>query len=97
MQFLVPILLETLKKQDEDLESDEWNSQKAAATCLRLLASLVREDIVPVVIPFVTTNINNPNWRLREAAVMAFGSILDGPSEASLAPTINQGEWGRTR
>ncbi len=43
-----------------------------------MVASLARDDIVPIVIPFVTANITNPNWHQREAAVMAFGCILDG-------------------
>ena len=90
VQFLTPILMETLTKQDEDPESEDWNAQKAAATCLRLVASLVRDDIVQWVMPFVMQHITNPNWRFREAAVLAFGSILDGPSTACLTSIITQ-------
>lgn len=42
VKFLCPILMETLTKQDEDPESEDWNAQKAASVCLRLMASLVK-------------------------------------------------------
>jgi hypothetical protein len=42
--------------------------------------------------PFVTENIGKKgspeDWRLREAATFAFGSMLEGPSPASLAETV---------
>lgn len=41
------------------------------------------DAIVPLVMPFVTANIQKADgaesWRLREAATFAFGSILEGP------------------
>ena len=37
-----------------------------------------------------TDNINNGNWRLKEAALMAFGMILDGPSGETLSPLVVQ-------
>jgi importin subunit beta-1 len=89
VKFLAPVLMETLCKQDEDPESEDWNAQKAAATCLRLVASLVRDDVVQWVMPFVTNNISHANWRPREAAVLAFGCILDGPSTQCLTAIIN--------
>lgn len=90
VKFLTQVLLtEALTKQDDDPDSDEWNSQKAAALCLRVVATVVRDDVVQWVMPFVTQNINNANWRFREASVLAFGSILDGPSTASLRSIIS--------
>lgn len=40
-----------------------------------LLASCCEDDIVPHVLPFVTERIKSPDWRFRDAAVMAFGEI----------------------
>ena len=40
-----------------------------------LLASCCEDDIVPHVLPFVTERIKSPDWRFRDAAVMAFGKI----------------------
>lgn len=62
----------------------------ASGTCLALLAQCVEDSIVAPVIPFVETNIRSNEWRYREAAVMAFGSILEGPDHKMLSTLVNQ-------
>lgn len=62
----------------------------AAATCLSLLAQCVGNMVIGPVVPFIETNIQNENWRNREAAVMAFGSIMDGPDPVVLTPLVDQ-------
>ncbi|KAJ1945363.1 karyopherin Kap95 [Kickxella alabastrina] len=62
----------------------------AAATCLSLLAQTIGNDIVAPVIPFVEQNIRSPDWHCREAAVMSFGSILEGPDPNVLTPLVSQ-------
>ncbi|KAJ3074080.1 karyopherin beta [Rhizoclosmatium hyalinum] len=89
-QKLVQVLLMLLTKKEEDEEEDEWNISMAAATCLALLASVFEDDIVSLVLPWVQTNLQNPDWKFREAAVMAFGSILDGPKASTLSPLVEQ-------
>lgn len=88
---LVRLLLETLLKQEEDQDQDEgaWNLSMAGGTCLGLVARTVGDDIVPVVMPFVQENISKPDWRCREAATYAFGSILEGPSPQKVSPLVN--------
>ncbi|CAA2968993.1 importin subunit beta-1 [Olea europaea subsp. europaea] len=88
---LVPMLLETLLKQEEDQDQDEsaWNLAMAGGTCLGLVARTVGDDIVPLVMPFIEENITKPDWRQREAATYAFGSILEGPSPDKLMPIVN--------
>ncbi|KAH7426527.1 hypothetical protein KP509_10G004800 [Ceratopteris richardii] len=88
---LVPLLLETLTKQeeDQDQEEDAWNLAMAGGTCLGLVARTVGDDIVPLVVPYVQDNIAKPDWRCREAATYAFGSILEGPSVEQLTPLVN--------
>ncbi len=58
----------------------------SAATSLGLLANCIEDAIVQPVIQFVEQNIRSQDWRFREAAVMAFGSILEGPNTAILNP-----------
>lgn len=86
--MLVPTLLETLSKQSED-EDDSWNIARAGAACLEAIAQTISDSIVPLVLPFVTSNINSSNWRLKEAAIMAFGMILDGPSAQAMGPVVS--------
>ncbi|XP_026426591.1 importin subunit beta-1-like [Papaver somniferum] len=88
---LVPMLLETLLKQEEDQDQDEgaWNLAMAGGTCLGLVARTVGDDIVPLVMPFIEENITKADWRQREAATYAFGSILEGPAPDKLISIVN--------
>lgn len=88
---LVPMLLDTLTKQEEDQELEEgaWNLSMAGGTCLGLVARAVGDDVVPLVMPFVQGNVSKPDWRCREAATYAFGSILEGPSLDKLTPLVH--------
>jgi hypothetical protein len=53
LSFVACVFLTLPVFQDDDPESEDWNAQKASATCLRLVASLVRDEIVQYVMPFV--------------------------------------------
>ena len=79
-----------LTRQDPDADDDEWNVSMAAGTCLSLLAQAVGDAIVPAVIPFIEGNIKSADWHQREAAVMTFGSILDGPDPSVTTPLVAQ-------
>lgn len=37
----------------------------------------MEDDVVDYMVPFVTENISKTEWRKREAAVMAFGAVLE--------------------
>lgn len=84
------MLLLLLTKQEEDADDDEWNVSMAAGTCLALLAGAVQDAVVPAVIPFIEAHIKAEDWHQREAAVMTFGSILEGPDPSVLTPLVNQ-------
>ncbi|WOL16301.1 importin subunit beta-1-like [Canna indica] len=95
LPMLVPLMLESLLKQEEDQDQDQddgiWNLSMAGGTCLGLIARNVGDAIVPLVMPFVESNITKEDWRSREAATFAFGSILEGPSIEKLAPLVHSG------
>lgn len=38
--------------------------------------------------PLIKEHIKNPDWRYRDAAVMAFGCILQGPEPNQLKPLV---------
>jgi len=90
LQFLVPALMQSLCKQEEFDDDDDWNPYKAAGVCMMLLATCCEDDIVPHVLPFVKDNIKDADWRHRDAALMAFGSILEGPDSEKLKPLVEQ-------
>jgi len=87
---LVPLLLETLTKQDPDNDEDNYNLHMAGSVCLSLMSQTVEDPIVAGVMPFVTQNIQNPDWRFRDAAIMAFQCILDGPTTESIGTPVSQ-------
>jgi importin subunit beta-1 len=92
LPYLVPLLLDTmLKQEDQDQDDSIWNISMAGGTCLGLVARTVGDSIVKLVMPFVEGNILNPDWHCREAATYAFGSILEGPSVETLGPLVTNG------
>lgn len=87
---ILPVILGLLSEQNEDDDEDDWTKSMAAAACLELLAKNVGDAIVQPVVPFVEAGIGRQEWQHREAAVMAFGSILDGPEPSTLSPLVTQ-------
>ncbi|KAI8623385.1 armadillo-type protein [Xylariaceae sp. FL1651] len=87
---VVPTLLSLLTKQDEDAADDEYNLARAAYQCLQLYAQAVGPNIIPPVIQFVEEHLRSEDWHYREAAVAAFGAIMEGPEEKVLEPIVKQ-------
>jgi importin subunit beta-1 len=87
---IMPVLMDLVKTQDEDADEDEWDVSKAAGVCIGLLAQCVNDDIVALAIPFIEANIKSSDWRSRDASVLCFGQILDGPSPTTLTPLVEQ-------
>ena len=59
--------------QEDYDDEDDWNPCKAAGVCLMLLAQCCETDVIPFVTDFIMANIKSPEWKNRDAAVMAFG------------------------
>jgi len=90
MPTLVPLVLETLSQQSDDMDEDNFDLRAFGAICLESISMCVHEKIIEAVIPFVQQNIQSDNWRLRDAAIVAFSCILDGPSTAAIGPYVQQ-------
>ncbi|KAK0363409.1 karyopherin Kap95 [Friedmanniomyces endolithicus] len=89
-QEVVPVLLELLAKQDEDAAEDEYNVSRAAYQCVQLWAQAVGSNTVAPVLSFVEANLRSEDWHYRDAAVSAFGAIMEGPDEKVLEPLVKQ-------
>ncbi|KAF2076221.1 hypothetical protein CYY_002462 [Polysphondylium violaceum] len=83
---LIPVMLKTLTKQEEI--DDGWGVTQAGTTCISAMAEVSGDDILPHVYPFIQNNITSPEWRLREAACIALGSILQGPTNFNELPNL---------
>lgn len=84
------MLLDLLAEQDEDAADEDYNTSRAAYQCLQLFAQTVGADIVQAVLGFVERNLRHEDWHWREAAVSAFGAIMEGPPEQMLEPLVKQ-------
>uniref|UniRef100_A0A2K5PJD0 Importin N-terminal domain-containing protein n=1 Tax=Cebus imitator TaxID=2715852 RepID=A0A2K5PJD0_CEBIM len=85
LQHLVPILTQTLTKQDENDDDDNWNPCKAAGVCLMLLATCCEDDIVPHVLPFIKEHIENPDCVVvQDTAAWTVGRICELLPEAAI-------------
>jgi importin subunit beta-1 len=90
MPMLVPILLEMLSTQASEIDDGKFDLCAAGAACLEAFSAAVGEPMVPIVIPFVQKNITDTDWRLRDAAMVAFSCLLHCPSTAALGPFVSQ-------
>ncbi|KAL9128190.1 MAG: hypothetical protein Q9217_003090 [Psora testacea] len=88
---VVPVLLQLLAQQDEDAADEDYNISRAAYQCLQLYAQTVGGELVQTVLGFVELNLRHADWHFRDAAVSAFGAIMEGPDEKMLQPLIKQG------
>ncbi|EGD72145.1 hypothetical protein PTSG_11556 [Salpingoeca rosetta] len=87
---LLPVLLKLLAQQEEEEDEDEWTVSKAAAVCLGIIAEVIKDAVVDPVLQFVQSNLGHEDWRYRDASILAFGSILSGPSQDKLAEIVVQ-------
>jgi len=87
---VVPVLLHLLTKQDEDAADDEYNISRAAYQCLQLYAQAVGGGVIQPVLAFVEANLCHEDWHNRDAAVSAFGAIMEGPEEKVISPIVKQ-------
>ena len=88
-QSLTPILLESLTKKN-DTGDDDNDICKVAALILDMISTIIEGAIIPLTLPFVHQNMNNPNWHYKNAAITAFGLILDGPVEGVMTNYVVQ-------
>jgi importin subunit beta-1 len=90
LKSLLQVLLPCLTKQNENVDDDTWNVAQAASSALGLMAQTVKNDIIEPVLKFVYAHIQNTDWRYKEAAILSFGAILDGPDPEQLVPQVEK-------
>eukprot|EP01016_Furgasonia_blochmanni_P047551 TRINITY_DN699_c0_g1_i9.p1 TRINITY_DN699_c0_g1~~TRINITY_DN699_c0_g1_i9.p1 ORF type:complete len:855 (-),score=333.77 TRINITY_DN699_c0_g1_i9:376-2940(-) len=83
---LVPILLQNLLKADG--AEEEFSIQAASFRCLSSISEVVGDGVIDNVWAFVHNFLNSANQKEKLAAILAFTSIVDGPSADKIDPII---------
>lgn len=83
-------MLQLLTKQDEDSGDEDYNVSRAAYQCLQLFSQAIGSEIIGSVLQFVEQNLRDADWHKRDAAISAFGAIMEGPEAAILQPLVKQ-------
>ena len=80
---LMPLVFSGLLKInfEEDEDDEVWGHSLSAACCLKILAQLLKDDVMDPVVQFVAANIMQADWKNKYASLMALGSITDGPDK----------------
>lgn len=86
-RYLVPVLLQTMALQEDDQDPDSFNKSTEAAWCLASIATVIENEIIEFVVPWVQQQIQSTDWRMKEAAIMAYGCIMDGLTELAQMET----------
>jgi hypothetical protein len=73
---------------EEDQDDDEWGHALSAACCLQKLAQLLKNEVIVEVVAFVTQHITQESWKNKYAALMALGSITEGPERGQFQQVI---------
>ena len=89
-EHLMPLLLHILTKVEDDADEETWSLQASAANCIELIGLTIEHEILKYVIPFVQQHIQSPDWHARDAAIVAFMSILEGSPTAQLGMYVVQ-------
>jgi len=90
MGQLVGLLLEAMCKPDEDEDHGfvGFTLANAAALCLAQIALTVQDEVVSHVMPFIEANLGCADRHRNDAATLAWGCILEGPSVEALQPHV---------
>jgi len=69
--------------EDDDDDGDDedvsiWNLRKCSAAGLDTISNTYHDDILQIVLPLVKQMLVDPNWRYREAGILALGAISEG-------------------
>ena len=73
------------EEDDEDDDDDDdddpfadWTVRKCCAAALDMMASTFEAEILPILLPYLQKELESPDWKHREAGILALGAIAEG-------------------
>lgn len=86
---LLPSLYAAVATQDSpDVDPDEWTLSMAAGACVSLCAQVLKDEILPSATHFIEANFAAAEWNKKDAAILVYGSIIEGPSTEKFGPLL---------
>lgn len=87
---IIKLILQGLSIIDfeEDEEGEDWGHAISAGCCLQKLALLIGNNVMQPVFTYVSENIVQTNWKQKYAALIALGSITEGPEKQQFVDVI---------
>ncbi|KAJ5075590.1 hypothetical protein M0811_07160 [Anaeramoeba ignava] len=79
-------------KADYDYTNEsqgKWNLRKSSANALETLSYIFADDLLQYLLSHLETNLQNENWIVQEAAVLALGAIAPG-CYSGMISSLNQ-------
>lgn len=89
-EHLMPLLLQTLTFVEDDNDEDSWTLQASAGNCIENISLTIEGRILEYVIPFVEQYVASTDWKQRDAAIVAFSSIQEGPTTEEIGRFVTQ-------
>lgn len=85
---LMEMLLGLMTKQNEDDTDEQYSIAQAASNCVQSVSKATGDAVLARVVPVVQAWINSADWHQRDAATLALGVVMDGPSDEALRPLV---------
>jgi len=63
---------------EDDTTLSDWNLRKCSAAALDVLASVFREEMLPVILPLLKETLFHQEWVVKESGILALGAIAEG-------------------
>ena len=63
---------------NDDSSLSDWNLRKCSAAALDVLASVFRNELLPVLLPILKETLFHSEWEIKESGILALGAIAEG-------------------
>lgn len=73
---------------DDDNSLSNWNLRKCSAAALDVLATVFKEDLLPVLVPILKETLFHSDWVIKESGILALGAIAPTGMVCHLAELI---------
>lgn len=73
---------------DDDSSLSNWNLRKCSAAALDVLATVFKEELLPVLVPILKETLFHHDWVIKESGILALGAIAPTGMVCHLAELI---------